>query len=126
MNIYLEIFKYAYENIDKGISYDSTKKHLKQLGFDPDETRTKENIMFALIKITKNQAFYGNGREKVLMTVMPDAFFEYLDYIELQEARRESKNARKEANRAQVTAIAALVVTIIIGIAQIIVSINSN
>lgn len=51
--------------------------------------------------------------------LIPSTIFNYMDYLELVEARENAKQARETANKAHRTSIAAIIISIAIGLVQI-------
>lgn len=93
------------------IAFKNAEKERSNL---PEFTNNTETI-FMLIGWTG-----GNYNENNNYTIGYDAYFNYVDYLELQEARKNAETAKRDAKISIYIAVWALVVSIIFSIIQII------
>lgn len=135
-NIYIETLKIGAENLDKGISYSQVVEQLTQIGISIEPyfeeyfmlwffTNFYERSMTNIIRTQSNRWFrkeeYGSALNfPVILT--GEAYQNYLDYIELKEAREYSLQAQKAANESIKIARLTLIVSIGVAIAGIIIS----
>lgn len=68
----------------------------------------------------------GNGLEDYTCAILPTAVMSYTDYLEIQEARKNSEFAKRQSFWALTISIIALVVSGLIGIVQIWLQLKQN
>ncbi|MEI9966983.1 MAG: hypothetical protein WDN67_05190 [Candidatus Moraniibacteriota bacterium] len=106
-DLYVTILEFGKSRLSDGFTVYDLLHHLddKGLGFNMDDS--KENMRFFLI--LHNLFFEGhdNRRLKTLeecndqtFFIRPEAYFQYIDYLELKEALRSSKEAKEISLRA--------------------------
>lgn len=126
-SILLSVYAYAYEKAssNQSFSYNDIAAYIsknkqygisvKDPGFVVGENRSYfEDAIHSIFgqSLTQNDL-------AIKKYMKPQAFFQYVDYMELRQAQKESKEARKAANKAQNTANWALGLAIVIGLVQI-------
>ena len=93
-DLYITVLEYAVENVNKGIKFDELYEYLISKGFNYDKNK-KINDYDDLISLSL-YIFDVNPYEthgEIGIRVTPGAYFNYLEYIELQEARSFSKKS---------------------------------
>lgn len=102
------IHKYGYERLGKFVTRDDVWEYLKANGVDisPPEIRT------AIDEVLTDSYISGYSEGRSIYVFKSDAYYRYLEYLELVESRRSSAVATW-------IAVTALIVSIIIGMVQI-------
>lgn len=54
-----------------------------------------------------------------IYTILPNAIVQYVDYLEIVEARKMASDANRNANMALMVTVYAVIISIILGLAQI-------
>ena len=133
-NIYIKIFEFGNKNLD-GFDYDKIIQDIVGLK-DWEKLIIEENIRNAWYNKnylgtsgfnSKESFFYcmnhGGGNYGLASgnkyIINSESFFNYLDYIELKEARKNSKDAQKNATIAIWIAIATFLVSSILSVIEI-------
>ena len=119
--IYL-IHKYAYNNLEEGASYQATIKYLEENAVKTDNVHVMDSIKrtFSQVFIDSNRASIGfdpNYTGKYYM--LTDAYYRYLEYMELAESRKNAEEAKRHATTAIILTLVALAASILIGLVQI-------
>lgn len=118
MDVVLTIYKYCYQHVNRGTSYNEIVGLLSNKNIDATVQPYHEIVRQTLIKIYGHDSFeYYNADNPFPM--QPEAYFQYLDLLELNQARKDSRSARKDALKAQKTANWALGIAIFVGLLQI-------
>ncbi|MBT6049643.1 MAG: hypothetical protein HOG49_22820 [Candidatus Scalindua sp.] len=95
-DLYIAILKHGYDKIREGVTYNDVRKHLMGLGHDVGpEPKEGASLCFRLFQENFSDPM-GQGRGVTVETtcfINMDAYFRYLEYIELKEARSSSKTA---------------------------------
>lgn len=111
-NIYIETLKLGSENLDKGISYNKVKECLISKGYSIPEHFENyfilwffsnfyiRNVSRRIMNVRGHDMKPEELRTEVAMPAIltGEAFQNYLDYLELHEARINSIQAQKTAN----------------------------
>ncbi len=93
-DLYIAILKHGYDKIREGVTKESVMEHLVNLGyvFDTDDMKQLYHRLFHQT-FSHHQGIDGRVFEKTTCYLEMNAYFNYLEYIELKEARRSSKIA---------------------------------
>ena len=123
-DLYIAILKHGYDKVREGVTYNSTKQHLKKLGYDvgahdvgADDVGTDDGALYyRLFHETfthpKGKKFNHTITLETKCFIDMDAYFKLVEYTELKEARRSSKIATYFAIAAIVISIVAMVISI--------------
>lgn len=133
-NIYIHSLEFGKDKLPDGLTYTELLNHLDKLGQKPigqsehyfhiwfyknfwvqDMTHLLHNSPNPLMEQFSNLIQYDN--KKAIITA--DAYFEYQEYLTLQQTRKDAKDARN-------IAIAAIIISIVIGLIQIYVQFLQN
>lgn len=123
------LHQYAYEHIEDGVSFPEILEYLKTQGIDVDDVHLKSSIAR-----TFSQAFVDSNRASIGFSMtdtgkhymLTDAYYRHLEYLELEESRKNAESAKKQSLIAIILTLFALIASTIIGILQIIASNNSS
>ena len=103
-NIYLKALEIGFNSKDEGISFNEMKSTLSNLGYKFEEKllRNWYYVSFEHVKrvyFSTNPSVIGMAIEEDVnkYTLCSDSLFQYLEYIELKEARENSVSAKKDS-----------------------------
>jgi len=89
-DIYIAIMKYAYENIGCGLTDEKVKQHLEKQGLCFNTSHKQKVFGKVFNFILENIGLEVVGGP---YSMRCEAYFRYLEYIALEEARQSSRNA---------------------------------
>lgn len=103
-NIYLKALEIGFNSKDEGISFNEMKSTLSNLGYKFEEKllRNWYYVSFEHVKrvyFSTNPSVIGMAIEEDVnkYTLCSDSLFQYLEYVELKEARENSVSAKKQS-----------------------------
>lgn len=111
----IEMHQYAYSNVEKGCTLPEMISHLESLGIKADEQPLNNSIIqvFGQIYVDSYRATTGYTQGDSRYWIQAEAYYRHLDYLEMQDARQNSKQATK-------LAIWAIVISGLLALGQII------
>lgn len=95
----VEMHKYSYENLNKGCTLPEMVAHLKSIGLKADEPPLNNSVIqiFGQIFVDSYKATTGYTQGDARYWMQSEAYFRYLDYIEMRDAQENAKQATKIA-----------------------------
>jgi hypothetical protein len=121
-DLYIAILKHGYDKKQEGATYKSVKEHLENLGYvfnTVDMDQLYHRLFHQVFSHPKGKELARQVNQETICYMEMDAYFNYLEYIELKEARRSSKRATWFATGAIVISIVAMGVSIYFSIKQL-------
>jgi len=121
-DLYIAILKHGYDKINEGVTYDSVRQHLEKLGysFDADDNISRlHKLFYETFSLHTGKKTRGTVDSESKYYIDIDAYFKLVEYTELKEARRASKNATYFAIIAIVISIVAFGFSIYFSIKQL-------
>lgn len=118
-NIYLKALEIGYNLGDEGISFNRLKKKLKDLKYEFNEELFRGWFYRSFEHKTRiefsQQPLRGiaTKEDDNKFRLCSDSLFQYLEYVELKEARANSETAKNQANDAYRIALLSVVVAVI-------------
>lgn len=92
-NIYIDILKIGSENF-QGFTKVELEEKLKEKGYDFSANSDYEKILVSIFYDAFVVPGHGNASMQNKNVLKMDAYFNYLEYVELQEARQSAKEAK--------------------------------
>lgn len=113
-NIYIDALEYGVRNLKGGISYTDLEKHLIEKGYNIEgkfakyfktwfystffnDPQTKDAIRALSGDSSISGYIDGSQYDEIKSPLMAEGYFNFMDYKELEEARKSSRKAHKTA-----------------------------
>jgi hypothetical protein len=116
------IHAYAYERLAAGASFQEVVEYLRANNVNVNDVQVIDAIRVAyslvFVDSSRTQIMF-NPDDTMKRRMQIEAYFRYLEYMELAESRQNAEEAKGHAQKAILLTLAALFVSIVIGLIQI-------